>query len=94
VRTAEVELTLLIETTTFNVVRLRENIQLGQRIEAIEIDRWADGRWETFARATSIGACRLIRTDADVTTTRVRLRITQSAACPALSELGLFLEAK
>jgi alpha-L-fucosidase len=90
VRAAEVELTLPVETT-FNVVKLREYIPLGQRIEAFEIDRWADGRWDTFARATSIGACRLIRTDSEVTTTRVRLRITQSAACLALSELGLFL---
>jgi alpha-L-fucosidase len=93
IRTAEVELMLPGETT-FNVVRLREYIQLGQRVEAFELDRWAGGKWETFARATSIGACRLLRTEADITTNRVRLRITASAACPALSELGLFLEAK
>ncbi len=93
VKTAEVELTLPIETT-FNLVRLREHIQLGQRIEAIEVDRWANGQWETFAKATSIGACRLIRAENDIKTARVRLRITQSAACPALSEFGLFLEAR
>ena len=93
VKTADVELTLPAEMR-FNVVRLRENIQLGQRIEAFELDRWVQGRWDTFARATSIGACRLIRTPDDVTTNRVRLRITQAAACPALSDLGLFIEAK
>jgi alpha-L-fucosidase len=90
-KTAEVELTLPADTT-FNVVRLREKIELGQRVDAFEMDRWAGGKWETFARATSIGACRLIRTDS-LTTNRVRLRITQSAASPALSEFGLFLEA-
>ncbi len=93
VRTAEIELTLPVETT-FNVVRLRENIQLGQRIEAFELDRWSGGKWDTFARATSIGACRLIRTSDDIVTNRVRLRITQAAASPALSDFGLFLEAK
>jgi alpha-L-fucosidase len=93
VKTAEIELELPVDTT-FNVVRLRENIELGQRIEAIEVDRWAGGEWKAFAHATSIGACRLIRAGADVTTNRLRLRITQSAACPTLSDFGLFLEAK
>jgi alpha-L-fucosidase len=90
---AAVELTLPA-ATRFNVVRLRENIQLGQRIEEFEIDRWIDNTWEPFAQGTSIGACRLTRTEDDITTTRVRLRLTQSAACPALAEFGLFLEAK
>lgn len=93
VNSAEIELELPVDTT-FNVVRLREKIELGQRIEAFELDRWVGDSWKTFARATSIGACRLIRTDADITTNRVRLRVTQSAACPGLSELGLFLEAQ
>ena len=93
VKTAEVEITLPAEAT-FNVVRLREYIQPGQRVEAFELDRWAGVAWDTFARGTSIGACRLIRTQEDVTTARVRLRITQSPVCPALSDFGLFLEAK
>jgi alpha-L-fucosidase len=75
------------------VIRLRENIQLGQRIDAFEIDLWRGGKWDTFARATSIGACRLIRTE-DAITNRLRLRITQASACPALADFGLFLEAK
>jgi alpha-L-fucosidase len=73
---------------TFNIVRLRENIKLGQRIEAFELDAWRDGGWRTFAQATSIGACRIVR--ANVTTSRVRLRITKSPVQPALSELGLY----
>jgi alpha-L-fucosidase len=79
--------------TTFNVVRLREEIELGQRVDAFELDAWKRGAWETFAHATSIGACRLIRTPADVTTTKVRLRVVAAAASPALSELALFREA-
>jgi alpha-L-fucosidase len=93
VKTGEVEFTLPRETR-FNVVRLRENIRLGQRVDSFELDRWANGTWDTFARATSIGACRLIRTGGDISTNRVRLRITQAAASPAISDFGLFLEAK
>lgn len=78
----------------FNVVRLRENIRLGQRIDSFALDQWKDGGWAAFAEATSIGACRLIRTKEDVTTNRVRLRITKAAACPALSEFGIFLESE
>jgi alpha-L-fucosidase len=77
----------------FNVVRLREDIRLGQRIDAVEIDLWKAGAWETFAKATSVGACRLLKTRVPVSTDRVRLRITQAAVSPALSDFGLFLEA-
>lgn len=77
--------------TTFNVVRVREFLPLGQRIEAVALDRWDSGEWLPFAEATSIGSCRLIRTK-PTTTTKVRLRITQGPVCPAVSEVGLFLE--
>jgi alpha-L-fucosidase len=73
---------------TFNVVRLREYLPLGQRVEAFALDQWQDGRWEQFAHGTSIGNCRLVRGAA--ATTRVRLRITQAPVCPALSEIGFF----
>ena len=76
---------------TFNVVELREYIPLGQRIDAFALDQWKDGRWVEFAKGTSIGNRRLVRGDY-VTTDKVRLRITQAAASPALAELGLFAE--
>ncbi len=86
------DLTLdLGEVRTFNVIRLREVLSLGQRVEAFALDRWQDGTWQEFARATSIGACRLVRTR-PVTTSRIRLRITQAPVCPALSEVALFAE--
>jgi alpha-L-fucosidase len=76
---------------TFNVVSLREYLPLGQRVEAFALDQWKGGDWSEFARGTSIGNLRLIRGQ-PVTTTKVRLRITQAPVCPAISELGLFLE--
>jgi len=79
----------LRKPTTFNVVRLREYLPLGQRIEAFALDQWKDGQWAEFEAGTSIGNCRLLRC-APVTTTKVRFRVTKAAACPALAELGLF----
>jgi alpha-L-fucosidase len=77
--------------TTFNVIRIREYLPLGQRVESVRVDRWQDGEWVEFAGATSIGNCRLIR-GPGITTPRVRLRITQAAVCPAIAEVGLFAE--
>lgn len=68
--------------TTFNVVSLREYLPLGQRIDAFALDRWQDGKWTEFTKGTSIGNRRLLRFDS-LTTDKVRLRITQAAACPA-----------
>ena len=76
---------------TFNVVSLREYLPLGQRIETFAIDQWKDGKWRELASGTSIGNRRLIRF-APVTTATVRLRITKTSACAALSELRMYAE--
>lgn len=77
------------KTKTFNVVSLREYLPLGQRIEAFALDQWKDGQWIQFAGGTSIGSHRLWCGD-NITTDKVRLRITKSPVSPALAEFGLF----
>ena len=74
---------------TFDIVRLREFLPLGQRVEEFTLDQRNGDKWIEFARGTSIGNCRLIRIK-PVTTAQVRLRILKSPVCPAISELGLF----
>ena len=76
---------------TFNLIRLREDIRLGQRIEGVAVDAWLDGEWKEIATAGSIGSCRLWRVP-NITTGKVRIRITKSPVCPALSDFGLFQE--
>ena len=76
---------------TFNVISLREFLPLGQRIEAFALDQWKDGHWVEFANGTSIGSHRLIRGE-NITTDKIRLRITQASVSPALAELGVFAE--
>jgi len=92
VKSAEVAFTLA-RPVRFDVVRLREEIRLGQRIEAFAVDAWREGKWSELAQGTSIGNCRILRLNAPVEATRVRLRITQSPACIALAEFGLYREA-
>ncbi len=77
---------------SLNVVRLRENIHLGQRVDACVVETWKEGAWQEFGRVTSIGPCRLVRAKEIVSTTRLRLRITESSACPAMLELSVFAD--
>ena len=67
-------------------------LKLGQRIEAFAVDAWLNGEWKEIAAATSIGPNRLIRLPGNVTTEKVRLRITKSPVSIALSDFGLFAE--
>jgi alpha-L-fucosidase len=92
ITTPEVVLTFQNEIK-FNLVRLRENIRLGQRIGGFAVDAWRDGAWKPFGAGTSVGLCRILRSDNPIITNQVRLRITNSPVCPALSEMGLYLEA-
>jgi alpha-L-fucosidase len=80
----------LRKPVTFNVVRLREYLPLGQRVDNFGLDRWQDGNWVEFAKGQSIGNCRLVR-NSPVTTDKVRVRFSGSV-CPAISEVGLFAE--
>jgi alpha-L-fucosidase len=77
--------------TVFNVVSLREFLPLGQRVDDWALDHWDGQGWTEFAKGSAIGSRRLWRGD-DVTTSKVRLRITKAAACPAISEFALYLE--
>lgn len=88
VRAAEVVLEFA-EPRTFDLVRVREFLPLGHRVDRLAVDREDNGHWVEIAAAESIGAQRLLPTEV-TTTQRIRLRVS-GAACPALSEVGLFL---
>ncbi|PUZ27595.1 alpha-L-fucosidase [Chitinophaga costaii] len=74
----------------FDVIRLKENIQLGQRVEAFAVDAWENGQWQEIAAGTSIGAQRLLRLSHPVTAAKVRFRFTKAPVCLAISDAGLF----
>ncbi len=74
---------------TFDVIRLREDIRYGQRVDSVAIDSHEGGQWREIARASSVGPRRLIRLEKPVRAERLRLRV-ESAAPPVWSELALF----
>lgn len=80
----------LKEPATFDVVRLREQIRLGQRVEKFNIDAFVDGAWKTVDdKGETIGNQVMRKLESPITTDRVRVRITASRACPCISEVSL-----
>jgi alpha-L-fucosidase len=74
---------------TFNVIRLQEPVQFGQRIAAFRVEASTDGRWRTVARGTTIGHQRLLRMEVPVTATAIRIVVEDALALPLLAEVGL-----
>jgi len=77
--------------TQFNIVSLREHTPLGQRVDNWALDSWSEGQWKEFSKGTGISSRRLWRGE-PVTTTKLRLRILNASACPAISEVSVYLE--
>ncbi|MDR6943545.1 alpha-L-fucosidase [Mucilaginibacter pocheonensis] len=87
------QLTIDLHTPkTFNVIRLRENIKLGQRIDSVAVDALVNGKWQQAGSATSIGGNRLIRLTQNITAAKLRLRVTGSKVAIALSDFGIYKE--
>ncbi|MBL8230768.1 MAG: alpha-L-fucosidase [Bryobacterales bacterium] len=76
--------------TSFDLIRVRECIPFGQRVDRFAVDQWKHGEWKTLAESTSIGNCRIIRLPEAARTNRVRLRILGAGAPALISEFALF----
>ncbi|MBL7966046.1 MAG: alpha-L-fucosidase [Prolixibacteraceae bacterium] len=75
--------------TTFNRFMAQEYIRLGQRVKAFTIEALVDGNWKEIAKATTIGYKRILRFPT-VTATQLRFSITDSKACPLISNIGVY----
>ncbi|MDE3182264.1 MAG: alpha-L-fucosidase [Bacteroidota bacterium] len=75
--------------TTFNRFLVQEYIRLGQRVKAFTIEVLVDGSWKKIASATTIGYKRIL-VFPSVTSTKVRFNITDSKACPVISNVGIY----
>ena len=68
---------------------LQEYIRLGQRVKAFTVDIWKDGVWQNVAKATTIGYKRILKID-PVITSRIRISINDSKACPLISNAEIY----
>lgn len=82
----------------FDVVSLQEAVdQRGQRIESFALETWDGAAWvaaKTVASdtLTTVGHRRLLRLEAPVTASRLRVRITGARLASTLAEIGLYLQ--
>ena len=90
--TLTVEVALAGEKT-FDILLLRENIRVGQRVEKFVLEYPDKGGWTTIVEGTTIGYKRLLRFP-PVTADRVRLRILSSRLNPTIAEFGLYKQSK
>jgi alpha-L-fucosidase len=74
---------------TVKYALIQEYIQLGQRVKHFSIDVWSDNRWKEAATGSTIGYKRIMKLQ-PVETARIRLRISDSKACPVISNLEIF----
>ncbi|SMD16655.1 alpha-L-fucosidase [Pedobacter nyackensis] len=73
----------------FSIIRLKENIKLGQRLDSVGVEVYRNNAWVQIAKATSIGANRIIRLPQPENADRVRVRFYAPVAI-AVSEIGLY----
>lgn len=77
------------EPQTVSYVLLQEYIPLGQRIKSFRVEVWNNDQWETVSEATTIGYKRILRIN-PVKTSKIRIDITDSKACPVISNVELY----
>ena len=77
----------------FNVVRLEEMISLGQRVAEYKIEAWDDDakNWIELNHGFTIGYRKLDRFP-KVKSSKVKLTILASRACPAIKSFGVHLD--
>ncbi|HMJ61199.1 MAG TPA: alpha-L-fucosidase, partial [Bryobacteraceae bacterium] len=56
------------QPTPIQLIRLREDISQGQRVDSFALEHWKDNAWRTFFEGSSIGPCRLVPLAASLVT--------------------------
>ncbi|GAC1483839.1 MAG: hypothetical protein NVS1B13_08550 [Flavisolibacter sp.] len=79
----------LAKQSTVKYIVLQEYIKLGQRVKAFSIDVWKDNNWQEVVAGTTIGYKRILKIE-PVQTNKIRLNITDSKACPVISNVEVY----
>ena len=74
---------------TFDVIELREDLKLGQRIATFHVQVELDGVWQEFGSGFTVGYKRLLR-GSMVEAQKVRVIITEAQDLPVLTKISLY----
>ncbi len=75
--------------TEVNRIILCEYIKLGQRVGEFKVEAFSGGEWKPLLDGTTIGH-KIIRKFPVIKTSKIRLTISRSKACPVLSGIELY----
>jgi len=70
-------------------VTIQEYIKLGQRVKSFRVEIEKNGKWLAIAKGTTIGYKRILKIF-PVEARKIRLAITDSKACPVISNLEVY----
>lgn len=79
----------LSEPKEIKYLLIQENIKLGQRVKAFTIEVWKDDAWEEVGFGTTIGYKRIVKIN-PVKTDKIRVNISESRACPVISNVEIY----
>ena len=88
IRSASIEI-ILEKKELIRYVVLQEYIKLGQRIKSFTIDVWKDNDWLVVSNGTTVGHKRILKIE-PAETSKLRITISDSKACPVLSNVSLY----
>ena len=74
---------------TFDVIELREDLKMGQRIAAFRVQVELDGAWQEFGSGYTVGYKRLLRGSV-VEAQKIRVTITEAQTLPLLAKISLY----
>ena len=77
------------QPTEFNRFMVQEDIRLGQRVKAFNLEALVNGNWTKIAEQTTIGRKRILRFP-NINATQLRINITDAKACPVLCNIGVY----
>jgi alpha-L-fucosidase len=77
------------ETQEVNRIVIQEYIRLGQRVKTFNIEALVNDKWQIVAVGSTIGYKRIL-TFNTIATTKIRVNILQSKACPLISNIELY----
>jgi len=75
--------------TMINHAVIMEDYWFGERIRDFTVEGWAGGAWKSLAEDRHVGRKRIVGFD-DVIVSKLRLRVTESAARPLIREFAAF----
>jgi alpha-L-fucosidase len=77
------------KVTEVNRILIQEYIRLGQRVRSFRVEGETNGAWKQIMDGTTIGY-KVIRKFPSTAISKIRLTITDSRACPLISNIELF----